>query len=40
MNFGMFGIWVGMFCDWYVRGFFFVIRYIGSKWEKTRIIKK
>jgi Na+-driven multidrug efflux pump len=33
MNFGMFGIWIGMFCDWYVRSFFFVIRYLGNKWE-------
>jgi len=37
MNFGMFGIWIGMFCDWYVRSFFFVVRYIGNKWENMRI---
>lgn len=34
MNFGMFGVWMGMFCDWYVRAFCFVIRFIGSKWER------
>ena len=34
MNLGMLGAWLGMFCDWYVRAFLFIIRYIGSKWEK------
>ena len=34
MNFGMFGVWMGMWCDWYVRAFFFVIRFIGEKWER------
>ena len=36
MNLGMFGIWIAMFCDWYVRGFFFVTRYRGHKWEKAK----
>ncbi len=35
MNFGMFGVWMGMWCDWYVRASFFVIRFIGSKWEQV-----
>lgn len=34
MNFGMFGVWMGMWCDWYVRALFFVVRFIGNKWEK------
>lgn len=34
MNLGLFGVWMGMFCDWYVRAFFFVIRFMGNKWEK------
>ena len=34
MNFGMFGVWMGMWCDWYVRALFFVIRFIGNKWER------
>lgn len=33
MNFGMFGVWMGMWCDWYVRAFFFVTRFMGNKWE-------
>lgn len=36
LNIGMFGIWIAMFCDWYVRGFFFVSRYRGHKWEKGK----
>lgn len=35
MSFGMFGVWMGMWCDWYVRALFFVIRFIGSKWERV-----
>lgn len=35
MNFGMFGVWMGMWCDWYVRAFFFVIRFIRGKWERV-----
>ncbi len=34
MNFGMFGVWMGMFADWYVRSFFFIARFLGNKWEK------
>lgn len=33
MGFGVFGAWMGMICDWYVRSTFFVIRYRGDKWE-------
>ena len=36
MNFGMFGTWIAMICDWYVRGFFFVLRYRSGKWEDAR----
>jgi len=33
MNAGMFGVWVAMIIDWFVRAFFFTFRYKGSKWE-------
>lgn len=35
MNFGMFGVWMGMWCDWYVRALFFVVRFMGNKWERV-----
>lgn len=34
-NLGMYGVWIAMICDWYVRSIFFVIRYRGNKWEKA-----
>ncbi len=34
LGFGVFGVWIGMICDWYVRALFFVIRYRGTKWEE------
>lgn len=33
LGFGMFGVWMAMICDWYVRAAFFVHRYKGNKWE-------
>lgn len=36
LGFGMFGAWIGMICDWYVRSIFFMIRYKGNKWEKLK----
>ncbi|WFA08602.1 MATE family efflux transporter [Tissierella sp. Yu-01] len=36
MGLGVFGAWMGMICDWYVRSIFFVIRYRGNKWEKSK----
>ena len=34
MGMGMFGVWLAMICDWYVRAAFFVYRYKGKKWEE------
>lgn len=34
-NFGMFGVWLAMICDWYVRSTFFVLRYRSNRWEKA-----
>lgn len=32
LNIGMFGAWIGMICDWYIRCIFFIQRFRGSKW--------
>lgn len=34
MGMGVFGVWVSMVCDWYVRAIFFIHRFRGDKWEK------
>lgn len=34
LGLGVFGAWVGMICDWYVRATFFIYRYRGKKWEE------
>lgn len=31
---GVFGVWLSMICDWYVRAIFFIHRYRGRKWER------
>jgi Na+-driven multidrug efflux pump len=38
-NIGMFGVWVAMIIDWIVRSAFFIIRYKGSKWENSGMLK-
>ena len=35
---GVFGIWLGMYCDWGVRAVFFIMRYLKGKWENFRVI--
>lgn len=32
-NMGVFGVWVGMTIDWFVRAACFIIRYISGKWK-------
>lgn len=32
MNLGLYGVWIAMICDWYVRSIFFVYRYRKDKW--------
>lgn len=33
---GVFGTWVAMFIDWYVRAIFFIYRYLSGKWMEYR----
>jgi Na+-driven multidrug efflux pump len=33
----LFGAWVAMFVDLFVRGVFFVWRFAGGKWQRTRV---
>lgn len=35
-NLGMYGVWIAMIADWYVRSIFFIGRYKGHKWEEAR----
>ncbi|MBS6397375.1 MAG: MATE family efflux transporter [Clostridiales bacterium] len=37
LDFGVIGIWMAMMCDWAVRSIFFVVRYLGGKWERMAI---
>jgi len=37
VNLGLFGAWLAMFADLYVRGLCFVIRFAGGKWKETRV---
>ncbi len=38
MNLGLLGVWMGMFFDWIVRGFFFVIRFVRGRWKDHQVI--
>lgn len=33
-GFGVFGVWMAMICDWYVRAGFFIHRFKGDKWTR------
>lgn len=37
MGLEVFGVWVAMVADWYVRAAFFIHRYRGSKWEEKAV---
>ena len=35
---GVFGVWIAMVIDWFVRMVFFLIRYFSGKWKKKAIV--
>ena len=37
-GFGVFGVWMAMILDWWVRAFFFVRRYRGSQWMTKALV--
>ena len=38
MGIGVFGTWIAMFLDWYVRAGIYVYRYFSGKWTKYRVV--
>lgn len=38
LNFGVIGIWIGMYVDWSVRAIMFTIRYLKGKWVELEIL--
>ena len=38
MCIGVFGTWIAMFIDWYVRAGIYVYRYFSGKWTKYRVV--
>ena len=39
LGMGLLGVWTGMQIDWAVRSLAFVVRFVGRKWEKARVIE-
>ena len=39
MGLGVFGTWIAMVLDWYVRAIFFVVRYKSGKWKNRQLIQ-
>ena len=37
-NMGVFGTWVAMFIDWFVRGGLYIYRYFSNKWTEYRVV--
>lgn len=37
-NFGPIAVWIGMACDWTVRGIAFTARFLSGKWTKIKVI--
>ena len=38
LGFGVFGTWIAMFIDWYVRAGFYIYRYFSGKWMEYRAV--
>ena len=38
MGIGVFGTWIAMFVDWYVRAGIYVYRYFSNKWTQYRVV--
>ena len=38
MGIGVFGTWIAMFIDWYVRAGIYVYRYFSNKWTQYRVV--
>ena len=38
MGIGVFGTWIAMFIDWYVRAGIYVYRYLSNKWTEYRVV--
>lgn len=35
---GVFGVWIGMYFDWIIRGIMYCFRFNGDKWIEYRIL--
>lgn len=38
LKFGLMGVWIGMFIDWYARGILYGLRYLSNKWIGHKVI--
>ena len=38
LNWGIYGVWAGMYIDWLTRSMFFIVRFIRGKWKTKRVI--
>lgn len=38
-GFGLIGAWIGMFCDWAVRGTLYTLRFRSGKWATKKVIR-
>lgn len=38
MGLGVFGTWIAMIFDWFMRSIFFLVRYLRGKWEQKKIV--
>ena len=38
MGIGVFGTWIAMFIDWYVRAGIYIYRYFSNKWTEYRVV--
>jgi len=38
LDWGIYGVWAGMYIDWLTRSVFFIVRFIRGKWKTKRVI--
>ena len=40
LHVGLLGVWIAQTLDWVVRAGFYIVRYLGYKWENKSVVRQ
>lgn len=40
LHVGLLGVWIAQTLDWVVRAGFYIVRYLGHKWENKSVVRQ